>query len=55
MPRMLVMHNLQLAARVFGHAAFMYLGKVIELGKTSELVANPQKNLTKDDLSGRYG
>jgi phosphate transport system ATP-binding protein len=51
----IVTHNMQQAARVSDHTAFMYMGKLIEMSKTSELFTNPQMKLTEDYISGRYG
>lgn len=33
---------------------FMFLGKVIEHGKTDELFVTPQHETTADDIEGRY-
>ncbi len=52
---MIVTHNMQQAARVSDHTTFMYMGKLIEMSKTSELFTNPQMKLTEDYISGRYG
>jgi phosphate transport system ATP-binding protein len=51
----IVTHNLQQAARISDHTAFMYLGKLIEIGATSKLFTHPQNKLTEDYISGRYG
>jgi phosphate transport system ATP-binding protein len=51
----IVTHNLQQAARISDHTAFMYLGKLIEMGATSKLFTHPQNKLTEDYISGRYG
>lgn len=39
----IVTHNMQQAARVSDHTAFMYMGELIEFGATNELFTNPTK------------
>ena len=51
----IVTHNMQQAARVSDHTAFLYLGKLIEFGKTDELFTNPKEQQTEDYITGRYG
>ncbi len=51
----IVTHNMQQAARVSDFTAFMYMGKLIEFGETSELFTNPHKKQTEDYITGRYG
>ncbi len=51
----IVTHNMQQAARVSDYTAFMYMGKLIEFGNTSELFTNPSKKQTEDYITGRYG
>lgn len=51
----IVTHNMQQAARVSDHTAFMYMGKLIEMSTTRKLFTNPQNKLTEDYISGRYG
>ena len=51
----IVTHNMQQAARVSDFTAFMYMGKLIEFGSTSELFTNPDKKQTEDYITGRYG
>ena len=50
----LVTHTLRQAKRIADHIVFMYLGKIIESGSTEEFFNNPQKQLTKDYLSGSF-
>lgn len=52
---LIVTHNMQQAARVSDETAFMYLGEMIEFGKTSEIFTNPEKKQTEDYITGRYG
>ena len=51
----IVTHNMQQAARVSDYTAFMYMGKLIELGDTDSLFTNPAKKQTEDYITGRYG
>jgi len=51
----IVTHNMQQAARVSDFAAFMFMGELIEFGKTSELFTNPKEKQTEDYITGRYG
>lgn len=51
----IVTHNMQQAARVSDYTAFMYLGELIEFGKTKEIFENPKKELTERYLSGKFG
>ncbi len=50
----LVTHTLRQAKRIADYIVFMYLGKIIEVGKTEEFFNNPRKQLTKDYLSGSF-
>ena len=51
----LVTHNLQQAARVSDMTAFMYLGEIIEYGYTVDIFKNPQKELTENYITGKFG
>ncbi|HKJ88671.1 MAG TPA: phosphate ABC transporter ATP-binding protein, partial [Gammaproteobacteria bacterium] len=51
----IVTHNMQQAARVSDYTAFMYLGRLIEFGKTDILFTNPLRKETEDYITGRYG
>jgi phosphate transport system ATP-binding protein len=51
----IVTHNMQQAARISKHTAFMYLGEVIEYGATDQIFTNPQTKRTADYITGRYG
>ncbi len=51
----IVTHNMQQAARISDFTAFMYLGELIEFGKTDELFVKPQKQQTEDYITGRFG
>ncbi len=51
----IVTHNLQQAARISDHAAFMYLGRLIEFAATARLFDNPRASRTADYITGRFG
>ncbi len=51
----IVTHNMQQAARVSDFTAFLYMGKLIEYGKTDRLFTNPKYKQTEDYITGRYG
>lgn len=51
----IVTHNMQQAARVSDYTAFMYLGRLIEFGKTEKLFTTPEKQETEDYITGRFG
>lgn len=51
----IVTHNMQQAARISDETIFMYMGEIIESGKTSEIFTNPKKKLTEDYITGRFG
>jgi len=52
---LIVTHNMQQAARVSDHTAFMYLGEVVEVGPTETIFTNPANKLTEDYVTGRFG
>mgnify|MGYP006282672511 CR=1 FL=1 len=51
----LVTHNLQQAARVSEMTAFMYIGELIEFDATRDIFENPQKELTENYITGKFG
>ncbi|MFA5896675.1 MAG: phosphate ABC transporter ATP-binding protein PstB [Thermoplasmata archaeon] len=51
----IVTHNMQQAARVAYHTAFLYLGKLIEFNRTRELFERPREELTEKYITGRFG
>ena len=51
----IVTHNMQQAARVSDYTAFMYLGEMVEYGRTTQIFENPQKELTERYISGKFG
>ena len=51
----IVTHNMQQAARVSDNTAFMYLGKIVEYGKTATIFEAPKSQRTEDYVTGRFG
>ena len=52
---MIVTHNMQQAARVSDYTALMWLGKLIEHGKTEDFFTKPKEKITEDYITGRSG
>jgi phosphate transport system ATP-binding protein len=51
----IVTHNMQQAARVSDHTAFMLNGKLVEEGPTRVLFTSPREKVTEDYITGRFG
>ncbi len=51
----IVTHNLHQAARISDYTAFMYLGELIEFGRTSQLFTKPKDPRTESYITGRFG
>jgi phosphate transport system ATP-binding protein len=51
----IVTHNMQQAARVSDYTAYMYLGSLVEFGKTDEIFIKPKRKETEDYITGRFG
>ena len=51
----IVTHNMQQAARVSDYTAFMYLGNLVEVGRTNELFTKPHVEQTEAYITGRFG
>jgi phosphate transport system ATP-binding protein len=51
----IVTHNMQQAARVSQRTAFFYLGKLIEVGETTNIFTRPRERETEDYITGRFG
>ena len=51
----IVTHNMQQAARVSDYTAYMYLGELVEVGRTESLFIKPAKRETEDYITGRFG
>ncbi len=51
----IVTHNMEQAARVSDYAGFMYIGELIEFGKTKEMFQKPKEKLTENYIRGLFG
>src|SRR3990172_12156064 len=51
----IVTHSMQQAARVSQRTAFFHLGKLIEVGDTTQIFTNPKLERTQDYITGRFG
>ncbi|MDB4521829.1 phosphate ABC transporter ATP-binding protein PstB [Gammaproteobacteria bacterium] len=51
----IVTHSMQQAARVSQRTAYFHLGKIIEVGNTSEIFTTPKHELTENYITGRFG
>jgi phosphate transport system ATP-binding protein len=51
----IVTHNMQQAARVSDYTAYMYLGELIEVGRTDAIFIKPARRETEDYITGRFG
>ena len=51
----IVTHNMQQAARVSDFTVYMYLGEMIEYGRTDEIFLKPRSKQTEDYITGRFG
>jgi phosphate transport system ATP-binding protein len=51
----IVTHNMQQAARVSDLTALLYEGRLIETGPTKQIFTKPQKKMTEDYITGRFG
>ena len=52
---LMVTHNMQQASRTSDYTAFMYLGRLIEYGPTSDIFTNPVLHETESYVTGRFG
>ena len=51
----IVTHSMQQAARVSNRTAYFHLGRLVEVGATSQIFTNPQHTLTNSYITGRFG
>jgi phosphate transport system ATP-binding protein len=51
----IVTHNMQQAARISDFTAYMYLGELVEFGRTNEIFLKPRRKATEDYITGRFG
>ena len=52
---LMVTHNMQQASRAIDFTAFIYLGRLIEYGPTSDIFTNPVLQETESYVTGRFG
>lgn len=50
----IVTHNMQQATRIADRTAFMYLGRLVEYGETSQIFTNPVEKETEAYITGRF-
>lgn len=51
----IVTHNMQQASRVSDYTAYMYMGKLVEFGATSDIFTHPTCKETEGYITGRFG
>jgi phosphate transport system ATP-binding protein len=51
---LLVTHNMSQAARISDYSMFMYLGELVEYGKTKDMFINPVDKRTEEYLTGKF-
>jgi phosphate transport system ATP-binding protein len=52
---LIVTHNMQQAARISDHTAFMFQGEMVEYASTKQIFNTPKQKLTEDYIMGRFG
>jgi len=50
----IVTHNMQQASRVSDFTAFMYLGELVEYGRTKDIFESPKSKLTEQYITGEF-
>lgn len=51
----IVTHSMQQAARISQKTAFFHMGEIVEHNDTSAIFTNPQNDMTRDYITGRFG
>ena len=51
----IVTHSMQQAARVSDYTAFFYIGRLVEMDRTSTIFTSPGHKQTEDYITGRFG
>lgn len=51
----IVTHNMQQAARVADKTAFFMLGELVEYDETNKMFTKPDKRITEEYITGRFG
>ncbi len=52
---LMVTHNMAQAARISDYSMFMYLGELVEYGKTKDMFTKPKDRRTEEYLTGKFG
>ncbi len=52
---LLVTHNISQSARVSDYTAFLYMGELVEFGKTDKIFTAPENKKTEEYLTGKFG
>src|SRR5690554_5349356 len=52
---LMVTHNMAQAARISDNSMFMYLGELVEYGKTKDMFTRPKDRRTEEYLTGKFG
>lgn len=50
----IVTHNMQQATRIADKTAFLYMGKLIEYGETTQIFSHPKQEETESYITGRF-
>jgi len=50
----MVTHNMSQAARISDYSMFMYLGELVEYGKTKDMFTKPKDRRTEEYLTGKF-
>ncbi|MCM8785764.1 MAG: phosphate ABC transporter ATP-binding protein PstB [Candidatus Omnitrophica bacterium] len=51
----IVTHNISQASRISDYVAFLYLGELVEFGKSEKVFTSPTNKKTEEYLSGKFG
>ncbi|RLI70957.1 MAG: phosphate ABC transporter ATP-binding protein, partial [Candidatus Gerdarchaeota archaeon] len=51
----IVTHNMQQAARVSDYTTFFNFGELIEFNTTRKIFKSPERKMTEEYISGRFG
>lgn len=51
----IVTHNMQQAMRISDYTGLMYLGELVEFGKTKQIFENPKNEITTKYVQGQFG
>ena len=51
----IVTHNMQQAARISDYTAFFMLGELVEYNETQKIFTDPEKKITEEYITGRFG